>query len=58
MSEENKSIVNEVKESWNYCLKNSPDVFRYVLNISKEKVIDGDLKLLIQVIKDFIKINS
>lgn len=57
MSEEIKSIVDEVKESWNYCLKNSPEVFRYILNISREKVIDGDLKLLIQVIKDFVKID-
>jgi hypothetical protein len=53
MSGEFKSIVDEVKESWNYCLKNSPEVFRYMLNISKEKVIDGELKLLIQVIKNF-----
>jgi len=52
MSGELKSIVEEVKESWNYCLKNSPEVFRYILNISKEKVIDGELKLLIQVIKN------
>ena len=55
MSGEIKSIVDEVKEAWNYCLENSPEVFRYILNISEEKVIDGDLKLLIQVIKKFHK---
>lgn len=49
MAEEFKSIVEEVKDSWNNCLTKSPEVFRYILNISQQKVLDGELKLFVQV---------
>lgn len=49
MAEEFSEIFDQVKESWNNCLKNNTEVFRYSLNISKEKVLDGELRLLVQV---------
>jgi hypothetical protein len=49
MTSELKTLVSEIKDKWDDCLKNSPDTFRYVLNISKEKVLDGELRFLIQV---------
>ena len=56
MSVEIKSIVDEIKSLWLDCLQNSPDVFRYKLNIEHEKILDGKFKFLVQVIKN-AKIN-
>lgn len=52
MSVDIKSIVNEIKSLWLNCLQNSPDVFRYKLNIEHEKILDGKFGFLVQVIKN------
>lgn len=52
MSVNIKSIVDEIKSLWLDCLQNSPDVFRYNLNIEHEKIIDGKFNFLVQVMKN------
>lgn len=52
MSVNIKSIVDEIKSLWLDCLQNSPDVFRYKLNIEHEKIIDGKFNFLVQVMKN------
>ncbi|KAG5673930.1 hypothetical protein PVAND_003931 [Polypedilum vanderplanki] len=52
MTSDFKRLISEIKEKWDDCLKNSPDIFRYVLNISKEKILEGKFNFLVQLNKD------
>lgn len=43
------TLVEELKAKWQDCENNSADVFRYKLNVTREKVLDGNFKFLVQV---------
>lgn len=47
------SLVEELKAKWQDCENNSADVFRYKLNVTREKELDGNFKFLVQVRKSF-----
>lgn len=43
------ALVDELKSKWQDCEDNSVDVFRYKLNVTREKVLDGAFKFFVQV---------
>lgn len=44
-----KTLVNDLKQKWEECETNHEDVFRYKLNVTKEKVLEGKFKFFVQV---------
>ncbi|CRK95274.1 CLUMA_CG008699, isoform A [Clunio marinus] len=46
------NLIDKLKRNWDQCEKNSPDVFRYKLNVTNEKVLDGNFKFYVQLNKD------
>jgi hypothetical protein len=42
-------LVEDLKLKWQSCEDNSAEVFRYKLNVTKEKVLDGKFKFYVQV---------
>jgi hypothetical protein len=42
-------LVEDLKLKWQNCEDNSVDVFRYKLNVTREKVLEGNLKFFVQV---------
>lgn len=49
MTDESVNIVELIKAQWDKCERESIDVFRYKLNVTGERVLDGDFKFLIEV---------
>lgn len=49
MADEMNNLVDLIKEKWNKCEKENLEVFRYKLNVSNERILDGNFKFLIQV---------
>jgi hypothetical protein len=49
MTSELKTLIEEIKEKWDECVEKTPEIFRYLLSISKEKVLDGKFNFLVQV---------
>lgn len=49
MSDEFGTLVDEIKSKWDESLVKYPDIFRYMLNIQKEKILDGKFNFLVQV---------
>lgn len=50
----NCKLVEEIKTKWDQCEENNPEVFRYKVNISRDKVLDGNFKFYVQVRRIFI----
>lgn len=42
-------LVDDLKEKWEDCENQHADVFRYKLNVTKEKVLEGSFKFFVQV---------
>ena len=55
MTLELKTIITDIKALWYKCLEKSPEIFRYKLNIEKEKILEGKFNFYVQVrkIKNF-----
>lgn len=51
------ALVDELKSKWQDCEDNSVDVFRYKLNVTREKVLDGAFKFFVQVGNPSIKLS-
>lgn len=47
---ESQELKNELMSRWTR-LESTPGVFRYKLNVQKQKVLPGDYKFVVQVIK-------
>lgn len=43
------SLVSDLKAKWLRTEAEHPEVFRYKLNVTKEKTLDGNLKFYVQV---------
>lgn len=43
------SLVSDLKARWLACEVEHPEVFRYKLNVTKEKTLDGNFKFYVQV---------
>lgn len=50
-------LVEDLKAKWQSCEDESVDVFRYKLDVTKEKVLDGKFKFFVQVseLPDFLQ---
>lgn len=49
MAEELGNLIETLKLKWQDCESNHVEVFRYKLNITKEKILDGNFKFFVQV---------
>lgn len=47
--DELKLLVGELKQKWEECEANHVVVFRYKLNVTREKQLEGDFKFFVQV---------
>lgn len=49
------SLIENLKVLWDECEATNADVFRYKVNITRDKVLNGDFKFYVQVseIKEF-----
>lgn len=50
-----KSLIDELKSKWHKCEAEHQEVFRYKLNVAKDKVIEGNFKFYVQVWEIFLK---
>lgn len=56
-SEEN--LIETLKKKWQICENSHVEAFRYKLNVTREKVLDGNFKFLVQVeLKNDFIVNS
>lgn len=42
-------LVGELMSKWENCETNNVEVFRYKLNVTREKVLEGHFKFFVQV---------
>lgn len=42
------AVKNQIEQRWTE-LENNSNAFRYKLNVQKQKILDGNLKFLVQV---------
>lgn len=49
MAEELGNLIETLKLKWQDCESNHVEVFRYKLNVTKEKILDGNFKFFVQV---------
>lgn len=47
-----ENLVEELKTKWEYVETNYADVFRYKLNVNREKVLEGNFQFYVQVSKN------
>lgn len=52
----NLELVDDIKTKWDQCEENNPDVFRYKVDVTRDKVLDGNFKFYVQVRRIFKKI--
>lgn len=43
------SLIENIKTLWDECETKNAEVFRYKVNISRDKVLDGNFKFYVQV---------
>ena len=43
------NLLSNLKTKWEQCEKDNISIFRYKLDVTEEKVLQGELKFLIQV---------
>lgn len=51
----NLNLVEDIKSKWEQCEENNPEVFRYKVNVTRDKVLDGNFNFYVQV-KGFHKV--
>lgn len=57
MGSTEESLIDDLKSKWQNCETNHVEVFRYKLNVTREKVLDGNFKFFVQVSENPSKVS-